>query len=229
MAVRDWRSPVGCRAAPEAFPVAGLRAPRGTANLIRDAGQRDALYAAVLDYALERASAAAPRQQAEPQPGIQRRARPFDPDRRPGAAESRTGAIDREETLALQEKARHGHHVILARLYEWLWRIGWKDLEEIPAAIDLFGRRPDGARVIFEAKTITPTNETDQCRSAVAQLLEYRLEHGRPDDLICIAVDDDVSTRRVEILERLGIGLVMPEDRDICPLNAAGAGVVGSG
>jgi hypothetical protein len=47
-----------------------------------------------------------------------------------------------------------------------------------PAAIDLPGSRPDGTRVIFEAKTIADGNETAQCRAAVAQLLEYQAGAG---------------------------------------------------
>jgi hypothetical protein len=54
----------------------------------------------------------------------------------------------------------------------------WTHAMNDPAAIDLPGSRPDGTRVIFEAKTIADGNETAQCRAAVAQLLEYQAGAG---------------------------------------------------
>jgi hypothetical protein len=80
--------------------------------------------------------------------------------------------------------------------------------------------------VIFEAKTIADGNETAQCRAAVAELLEYRLEYGRPEDVLCVAVDGGLSSRRVEILERLGIAVVEAQDSDVRPLNDTGAAVL---
>ena len=76
--------------------------------------------------------------------------------------------------------------------------------------------------MIFEAKTITDSNETAQCRDAFTQLPEYRLEYGQPDDLPCLAVDRFLSPRRVEILQRLGIAVVGAGDQALEPLNAAG-------
>jgi len=63
-------------------------------------------------------------------------------------------------------------------------------------------------------------------RGAVAQLLEYRLEYGRPEDLLCLAVDGGLSPRRVEILERLGIAVVEAQDSDLRPVNDAGTAVL---
>jgi hypothetical protein len=40
---------------------------------------------------------------------------------------------------------------------------------------------------------------------ALAQLLEYRLDYGHPDDLVVVVVDAEVGSRRTEILERLGL------------------------
>jgi hypothetical protein len=43
--------------------------------------------------------------------------------------------------------------------------------------------RPGFGRVIFEAKTITETNEIDQCRVGLSLLLEYRFFYGDPEDM----------------------------------------------
>ena len=108
-----------------------------------------------------------------------------------------------EETLAEQEKASQAHHALLRRLHERLRSQGWSGLEEIPVAIDLWGRDPSGNRVIFEAKTIEG-NETHQTRAAVAQLLEYRYLYGRPVDRLCVVTDRVLSDRRQRVLEFLG-------------------------
>ena len=52
----------------------------------------------------------------------------------------------------------------------------------MPNAIDLEARRPDGVRVIFEAKTISDDNELSQTRSGFARLHEYRFEHRDPSN-----------------------------------------------
>jgi hypothetical protein len=73
----------------------------------------------------------------------------------------------------------------------------WTEVEEIPLAVDLWGRRPgDGLRVIFECKTLVEgdrTGELHQCRNGLAQLLEYRLLYGSPEDVLCLVVDGDIS------------------------------------
>ena len=94
------------------------------------------------------------------------------------------------------------------------------------AAIDLRGTRPDGQRIIFEAKTMSGDNETGQARSAVAQLLEYRLEYGRPEDLLCVAVNAALSARRAELLERLGIAAIEVASGSLRALNDAGTAAV---
>jgi hypothetical protein len=114
----------------------------------------------------------------------------------------------------------------LARLHEQLTAAGWRDLEEIPAAIDLRGTSPTARRAIFEAKTLTGSNETSQCRSALAQLLEYRLDYGHPDDLLCVVVDAQPSPRRLEILDRLGVAVIQAGEHRLIGLNKAGASVL---
>jgi hypothetical protein len=182
------------------------------------------MYDAVRGYELAAHTATEPPDGAAA--AAARRPRPFDPDRSPAPATSVSSGLDREETLALREKARQGHHTLLARLVTVLASAGWTELEEIPAAIDLRGCRPDGQRVIFEAKTLSGDNETAQARSALAQLLEYRLEYGRPEDLLCLAVDGPLSARRAELLERLGIAAIEVAPDALRQLNDAGAEAV---
>ena len=78
--------------------------------------------------------------------------RPFSPDREPTA---RAPEVNRrttpEETAALQEKANQQHHRILSHLCAALTAAGWQQIEEIPAAIDLWATPAGGSsRVIFE-------------------------------------------------------------------------------
>jgi hypothetical protein len=69
-------------------------------------------------------------------------------------------------------------------------------------------------RVIFEAKTVTDSNGTTQTRSALAQLLEYRLEHGNADDLLCLVTDHEISLRRARLLDAFEIACIVVTDED---------------
>jgi hypothetical protein len=195
-----------------AVGVDGVIAPRGAPPLIRGAERIAALYAAVEGYALAVSRAdgeARPAGRSTAYKGFSERTpRPFDPERRPTPATIKDGNAlqDCGETLQLQEKARQGHHRLMVNLHAALGVAGWTGLEEIERAIDLRGRR-DSVTVIFEAKTIAGDNETSQCRSALAQLLEYRLDYGSPDDELCIVVDQSISERRLELLTRLGVAV----------------------
>src|SRR4051794_21539182 len=140
----------------------------------------------------------------------------------PAPAEAAASVLDPGELLGLREKARQGHHAVLARLHQGLTATGWRDLEEIPAAIDLRGTSPAAMRAIFEAETISDSNETSQCRAALAQLLEYRLDYGHPDDRVCVVVDAAPSPRRLEVLDRLGVAVVQADDHRLVALNEAG-------
>lgn len=133
--------------------------------------------------------------------------RPFDPDAPPPAGPSGMGTFDVGEALAASEKATQSHHLLLVRLYRWLARSGWSDLEE-DRSVDLWGTSPGGARAIFEAKTIEE-NELTQLRSALAQVFEYRALFGAEDDLLAVVVNQPVSGRRAEVLEKLGVGLLL--------------------
>ncbi len=75
--------------------------------------------------------------------------------------------------------------------------------------------RPDGVRVIFEAKTITDTNELARTRAGLAQLYEYRLEDGKPDDEVCLVVNRSLSVRRLKLLDELGVAVLVVSCADI--------------
>ena len=113
---------------------------------------------------------------------------------------------------------------MLVRLFHYLTRAGWDEIGEFPTAIDLWARDPDGHRVIFEAKTVSDTNSLSQCRGALAQLVEYRLELGEEGDGICLVTDTPIPPRRASILERLGVAvLAITPAGDLAPGGELGA------
>ncbi len=134
-----------------------------------------------------------------------------------------------EEIAKLQEQATRGHHEILALLHKYLADSGWVDIEEIPGAIDLWAISPSKTRVIFEAKTITESNEIDQCRAALAQLLEYRFFFGRPTDQLCLIVDRQTGSSRVAFLESAPIAVVAVNDRGVRGVGARGNHMLADG
>lgn len=160
-------------------------------------------------------------------PAPARRARPFDPDAPPAPGTYSGERLEPEEMGALQEKAKQGHHTLLSRLQEQLMTHGWRDIEEIPAAIDLRGTSASGERVIFEAKTVTDSNETTQTRGALAQLLEYRLEHGAKDDLLCLVVDRELSLRRARLLDAFEIAVIVVSEDGWRSVNDWGSELLG--
>lgn len=115
-----------------------------------------------------------------------------------------------EETAALQEKANQQHHRILSHLCAGLSAAGWHQLQEIPAAVDLWATRPGNlGRVIFEVKGLSGANEVAQCRAALSQLLEYRFFYGTDEDRLCIVVDRPIADRRRAVLESMEVGLIV--------------------
>jgi hypothetical protein len=134
--------------------------------------------------------------------------RAFDPTRAPTAPRTADAKHSPEETAQRHEKARTGHHAILVALHRRLRAAGWTELAEMPHAIDLWGRDPEGQRVIFEAKTVRDGTERARVRSALAQLLEYRFEFGDADDRLCLVTDTAVSVRATALLDSLGIAAV---------------------
>jgi len=117
-----------------------------------------------------------------------------------------------EETLVLREKATRAHHALLVSLKKHLELHGWTEIEEIPAAVDLWARRPrDHKRVIFEAKTLGGANGNHQSRIALAQLLEYRFFFGTPEDELCLVVDAILDDARVRFLESAQVAVLHVE------------------
>jgi hypothetical protein len=172
---------------------------------------------------------ASPDEPAEPQPGRHRdpphrRSRPFDPSD-PAPPRIPEQSARPEEIQAKSEKAVLGHARILNLLSSALESSNWTAIEEIPGAIDLWAVAPNQQRVIFEAKTITESNELDRCRGGLAQLLEYRLEYGEGDDVLCLAVDQPLSVRRARLLSRLGAAVVRVDEDGVHAVNDAGTAI----
>jgi hypothetical protein len=140
-----------------------------------------------------------------------RTARPFVPTVSPPV---RAAEVNRrtthEETAALQEKANQEHHRILTVLAAALTDAGWQELQEIPAAVDLWALPPGRThRTIFEVKSLSDENEIGQCRAGLSQLIEYRFFYGRDEDRLCIAVNRPITDRRRVMLESLGVSVVV--------------------
>jgi hypothetical protein len=208
----------------DAVSVETITTPRSTANRVTDEASQRALYAAMSGRAYDAVAVV----EANHGTGdgslavrarVTRRPRPFDPSTPPNAPRRGDATADPDETDALREKAHRGHHEILVGVNRALLASGWAQIEEIPAAIDLRALTPSNEAVIFEAKTITASNELDQTRAALAQLLEYRQEYGYPGDGICLAVNMALSQPRAELLGRLGVGVVLVLADGLRPLN----------
>jgi hypothetical protein len=141
-------------------------------------------------------------------PGAVRRPRPFDERAAPARYRFRGARTSPEETAALQEKATQSHHLLLAGLSNLLKASGWTEVEEIPAALDLWARpaETDLGRVIFEAKSAG--SELHRVRAGLAQLLEYRFLHGEPSDALCLVTTERVRDERIRFLRGLGIDVI---------------------
>lgn len=138
-----------------------------------------------------------------------RRERAFDPDTRPStAAHAPAGGGDPATTHALREQARQDHHDLVAAWALWLESHGWSDIREVPGGFDLLASTPAGQRVLFEMKTISNSNELKQTRTALAQLLEYRVTLGRTDDQLCLVVDGRLTDERANVLDALSIACI---------------------
>jgi len=153
-----------------------------------------------------------------------RKPRPFDPDRIPAPPGPAKANSSPEDSQALMEKAVLGHHQLLVDLRAWLQAQGWAKIEEIPQSIDLWAARPAGGRTIFEAKTVRSGSEGPRVRSAIAQLFEYRFFDGKPDDYLCLVCDRPLSSRRVRLLDGLGIAVLYRADGSF----KAGSGSAGA-
>jgi hypothetical protein len=156
----------------------------------------------------------------------ERRPRPFRRERPPPPPATPTEPARPEETAAKREQANERHHEILLSLDDNLVALGCSEIEEWPGAIDLWATCPDGARVIFEAKTLTGDNELTQTRSGFAQLHEYRVEYGKPDDVVCLVVDQPLTMRRQRLLDALGVAVLVIAGSDINAGNDGGSHLI---
>jgi hypothetical protein len=130
--------------------------------------------------------------------------------------------------LALQEKAVRAHHALLSQLAEWLKEHGWRGIEEIEAAVDLWARRGTAqSRVIFEVKTLRVGSETARVRGAIGQLLEYRYFDGKDDDDLCVVTSRPIADFRCRMLDALGIGVLWKDGRTFRAGSWIGAKIVG--
>jgi hypothetical protein len=143
-----------------------------------------------------------------------RQPRPFRDEPPAPPAEPPGEAADPEVIAAKREQAGQDHHAMVRALNNLLHAVGCDDVSEIPGAIDLWAKRPDGSRMIFEAKTISPTNGLSQTRSGFAQLHEYRMEYGISDDELCLVVDRPLSVRRQKLLDSLGVAVLVKSGAD---------------
>jgi hypothetical protein len=155
-----------------------------------------------------------PRREAASTAARGREARPFRDEPPVPPAETRGESPDPEVIAAKREQANRGHHTLVSALNNFLRNVGCNDITEIPGAIDLWARRSDGTRVIFEAKTIAPSNELSQTRSGFAQLHEYRIEYGDNDDALCLVVDRPLSLRRQKLLDSFGVAVLVGSGTD---------------
>lgn len=145
-----------------------------------------------------------------------RRPRLFDETAAPRPPLPGVSSVTPEEIAQLNEKAIAAHHALLVALNRWLKANGWSDIEEIPAAVDLWARR-DNVRVLFEAKTITNGSELVQTRAALAQLLEYRFFYGEPVDRLCLITDAPLSDRRLRFLSAMDVDMLWHDGEKFVP------------
>ena len=104
--------------------------------------------------------------------------------------------------------------------------VGCDEIAEIPGAIDLWATRPDGSRVIFEAKTVSGSNELSQTRTGFAQLHEYRMEYGTLNDELCLVVDRPLSVRRQKLLDSFGVAVLVKSGADFQAGNDHGSHLI---
>jgi hypothetical protein len=154
-----------------------------------------------------------------------RRPRPFDEDRLPSPPTPGVRSTTPEQIAQLQEKANAGHHRLLVGLKRELTRRGWTDIEEIPAAVDLWARRGP-KRVLFEAKTIALGQELTQLRSALSQLFEYRFFYGTQEDSLCVVTDVPISESRLRFFGSLSIGALYFDGNALVPCGVRGAEIL---
>lgn len=145
-----------------------------------------------------------------------RKPRPFDETAAPKPPSPGVSSVTPEEIAQLNEKASAAHHALLVALKRWLEANGWTDIEEIPAAVDLWARRGN-VRVLFEAKTIMSGSGLLQTRAALAQLLEYRFFYGEQADRLCLITNSPLSERRLRFLAAMDVRVLWHDGERLVP------------
>ena len=147
----------------------------------------------------------------------------------PTAATIPSGEVpDPEIVAAKREQANRDHQAIVRHLNTFLHVVSCVGISEIPGAIDLRAARPDGSKMIFEAKTISLANEVSQTRSAFAQLHEYRLGYGTPGDELCLVVERPRSVRRQKLFDPLGVAVIVASGAGFQAGNDHGSHLIGA-
>jgi hypothetical protein len=153
-------------------------------------------------------------------------ARPFR-DEPPAPMAAPAGEAPEPEVVAARrEQANQRHHAIVRALNGLLTGVGCTDVSEIPGAVDLWATQPTGSRVIFEVKTISPSNELAQTRGGFAQLHEYRMQYGDPCDELCLVVDRALSLRRQKLLDSFGVAVLVKSSTDFQAGNDQGSHLI---
>jgi hypothetical protein len=112
-----------------------------------------------------------------------------------------------EEIAQKVEQKNRRHQSLLITLKNMLIANGWRRIGQIVGAVDMRAEKSD-TKVMFEAKTIEHKSESRQCRSAHAQLLEYRYFHGNGKEELCIVLDGQPEQRRLGFFDSLSIGVI---------------------
>jgi hypothetical protein len=155
-----------------------------------------------------------------------REARPFRDEPPTQVAVPAREPPDPDMVAARREQANQDHHAIVRALNNLLTSLECSDVAEIPGAIDLWATGRDGLRMIFEVKTISPSNELSQTRSSFAQLYEYRMQYGDPRDELCLVVDRALSLRRQKILDSFGVAVLVNNGGDFQAGNDHGSHLI---
>jgi 5-methylcytosine-specific restriction protein A len=134
--------------------------------------------------------------------------RPFDPQRK-ATKRRRSVPSNPENRDALNEQADTAHQATLKRFGLWLKSEDWVNLDEIDGATDLVANQPartGGRQTLFEIKSVRSGTERSRVRGGLAQLLEYRLRFGDPDDLLCLVTSRTIPYPQQQLLDSVGIG-----------------------